>query len=133
MTEQQDSPGMKARATELFQADLLRLQIRTDRMFAWLLGLQWIAGIVFALIISPKAWAGAESTTHPHVWFAVFVGGAIASYPILLAILRPGRAYTRHVIAIAQMLASALLIHLTGGRVETHFHVFGSLAFLAFY
>ena len=31
------------------------------------------------------------------------------------------------------MLVSALLIHLTGGRIETHFHVFGSLAFLAFY
>ncbi len=27
----------------------------------------------------------------------------------------------------------ALLIHLTGGRIETHFHVFGSLAFLAVY
>ena len=26
-----------------------------------------------------------------------------------------------------------LLIHLTGGRIETHFHIFGSLAFLAFY
>src|SRR5204862_744210 len=32
-----------------------------------------------------------------------------------------------------QMLMSALLIHITGGRVETHFHVFGSLAILAFY
>ena len=31
------------------------------------------------------------------------------------------------------MLMCALLIHLTGGRIETHFHVFGSLAFLAFY
>jgi len=31
------------------------------------------------------------------------------------------------------MLTSALLIHITGGRIETHFHVFGSLAFLAFY
>src|SRR5207249_841572 len=28
---------------------------------------------------------------------------------------------------------SSLLIHLTGGRIETHFHVFGSLAFLACY
>ena len=28
---------------------------------------------------------------------------------------------------------SGLLIHLTGGRLESHFHVFGSLAFLAFY
>ena len=31
------------------------------------------------------------------------------------------------------MATSALLIHLTGGRIESHFHVFGSLAFLAFY
>jgi signal transduction histidine kinase/DNA-binding response OmpR family regulator len=31
------------------------------------------------------------------------------------------------------MLMGALLIHLTGGRIETHFHVFGSLAFLAIY
>ena len=36
-------------------------------------------------------------------------------------------------IAVAQMLMGALLIHLSGGRIETHFHVFGSLAFLAFY
>jgi serine phosphatase RsbU (regulator of sigma subunit) len=37
------------------------------------------------------------------------------------------------VIACAQMLCSALLIHLTGGRIETHFHVFLSLAVLGFY
>ena len=46
---------------------------------------------------------------------------------------RPGLPSTRYVIAVAQMLMGALLIHLTGGRIETHFHVFGSLAFLAFY
>jgi hypothetical protein len=40
---------------------------------------------------------------------------------------------TRHVIAGAQMLWSALLIHLSGGRIETHFHVFGSLGILAGY
>jgi len=37
------------------------------------------------------------------------------------------------VIAIGQMLGTALVIHLTGGRLESHFLVFGSLAFLAFY
>ena len=42
-------------------------------------------------------------------------------------------AATRHSIAAAQMLMGALLIHLSGGRIETHFHIFGSLAFLAFY
>ena len=53
--------------------------------------------------------------------------------PVALALFQPGRALTRHTIAVAQMLTSAVLIHLTGGRIETHFHVFGSLAFLAFY
>ncbi len=48
-------------------------------------------------------------------------------------IVRPGEAITRYVIAAAQMMHSALLIHLSGGRLETHFHVFGSLAFLSFY
>src|SRR5262249_34999277 len=55
------------------------------------------------------------------------------SLPVSLALLQPGRVLTRHTIGIAQMLMGALLIHLTGGRLETHFHVFGSLAFLAFY
>ena len=35
--------------------------------------------------------------------------------------------------AISQAIWSALLIHLTGGRLETHFHIFASLAFIAFY
>ena len=39
----------------------------------------------------------------------------------------------RHLIAISQVAFSALLIHVTGGRLETHFHIFGSLAFLAAY
>ena len=51
----------------------------------------------------------------------------------MLALLRPGEPFTRHTIGVAQMLMGALLIHLTGGRIETHFHVFGSLAFLAAY
>ena len=64
---------------------------------------------------------------------AIFLGGAISAFPIALALTRPGQRITRYTIAIGQMLTSALLIHLTGGRIETHFHVFGSLAFLAFY
>ena len=45
----------------------------------------------------------------------------------------PGATINRYVIAVAQMLMSALLIALTGGRIETHFHVFGSLVILSFY
>jgi two-component system, sensor histidine kinase and response regulator len=106
---------------------------RTDRMFAGLMALQWLAGIGVALWITPLTWIGATSSLHLHVLAAIFLGGTIAAFPILLVFLHPGQAITRHVIAVAQMLASALLIHLTGGRIETHFHIFGSLAFLAFY
>ena len=113
-----------------YQRDLYQ---RTDRLFAWLMGFQWIAGIIFALWVSPLAWSGTSSAIHIHVWAAVVLGGVLSLFPALLAILRPGETSTRYTIAVAQMLMSALLIHLTGGRLETHFHVFGSLAFLAFY
>jgi signal transduction histidine kinase/CheY-like chemotaxis protein/HPt (histidine-containing phosphotransfer) domain-containing protein len=106
---------------------------RTDRMFAVLMALQWIGGIVLSLVVSPRTWIGERSELHPHVMMAVFGGGILAALPIALAIWRPGRLSTRMVIASSQALFSELLIHLSGGRIETHFHVFGSLAFLAAY
>ncbi len=122
-----------ARAQALLQESQLQLHQRADRLFGKLMLVQWLAGIAAALWISPKTWIGASSQTHWHVWAAIFFGGALTSFPVFLAWRQPGRALTRHVIAVAQMLTSALLIHLTGGRIETHFHVFGSLAFFAFY
>lgn len=122
-----------SRIAQLFnehQQDICR---RTDHMFAVLMTLQWVGGIVAAYWVSPRAWFGATSQTHIHVWAALFLGGAISSLPIILAVTRPGRTSTRYTIAVGQMLMGALLIHLTGGRIETHFHVFGSLAFLSFY
>jgi two-component system, sensor histidine kinase and response regulator len=126
-------PAASTRADVLFHEYRRDIYRRTDRLFAWLMGLQWIAGIAFALWVSPLAWSGTSSRVHLHVWAAVVLGGIVSIFPALLAILRPGYASTRYTIAVAQMLMSALLIHLTGGRIETHFHVFGSLAFLAFY
>jgi len=102
-------------------------------MFAVLMVVQWIAGIAAALWISPRTWIGTVSHTHLHVWAAIFLGGTISVFPIALAVKKPGATITRHSIATGQILMSCLLIYLTGGRIETHFHVFGSLAFLAFY
>jgi signal transduction histidine kinase/ActR/RegA family two-component response regulator len=121
------------RIVELFNEHQTDICKRTDHMFAVLMTLQWIGGVVAASWISPRAWIGTTSQIHVHVWAALFLGGAISSLPIFLAITRPGRPSTRYTIGVAQMLMGALLIHLTGGRIETHFHVFGSLAFLSFY
>ena len=125
--------SVEARATELFTQQWHKRLATVDRMFAALLAGQWVFGILLAFFFSPYGWEGKVKVIHTHVYIAIFMGGAIALFPILLAIYRPGSRLTRHVIAISQMLASALLIHLSGGRIETHFHVFGSLAFLAFY
>ena len=102
-------------------------------MFLWLMVAQWLFGIFIAVTVSPFAWEGKTRVVSNHVVAAVVLGGLLSALPIALILLRPGWVGTRHVIAFSQMMWSALLIHLTGGRIETHFHVFGSLAFLAFY
>jgi len=127
------SINLMERATEIRDSQLFERRAKVDRMFAVLLAVQYVAGILAAFVVSPYAWEGKERALHTHVWVAILGGAGIVILPILLAMFRPGTAVTRHVIAASQMLSSALLIHLTGGRIETHFHVFGSLAFLAFY
>ncbi|QDU31203.1 Autoinducer 2 sensor kinase/phosphatase LuxQ [Anatilimnocola aggregata] len=105
----------------------------TDRLFAWLLAAQWVFGFLLAVWVSPLTWAGLSSSLHPHIGISILLGGLIVSIPVLFAILLPGTVFARYSIAIGQMLMSALLVHLSGGRIETHFHVFGSLALLSFY
>ena len=127
------NPNVAARAEELHQLQNDKRGVMVSRMFAVLLVVQYIACVAAALAVSPYAWAGKERVLHMHVWVAILAGAGITILPLLMAIFRPAAPLTRHVIAASQMLSSALLIHLTGGRIETHFHVFGSLAFLAFY
>jgi len=118
---------------ELFDTRYHALAARYDRLLAWLIGVQWIGAIGFAQWYSPLAWAGKQSEVHAHVWAALVVGGAISAFPLGMALMYPGRRSTRIIIAVGQVTWSALLIHLTGGRIETHFHIFASLAILAFY
>ena len=122
-----------AHAQSIFDAQRQAIYRRTDKLFAGLMAVQWVGAIVVACCLSPRTWAGTESTVHPHVWTAIFLGGLLSIFPICLALFRPGHALTRQVIAVSQLLMSALLIHISGGRIATHFHIFGSLAFLAFY
>src|SRR4051812_19057101 len=113
-----------ARADELLLAHREAIFRRTDRLFAVLLVVQWVAGIIAALVVAPRSWEGVISRTHVHVYAAVYLGGLITVFPVLLAIFAPGRVLTRHCIAVGQILFSSLLIHLTGGLIETHFHIF---------
>jgi len=121
------------RVESLYREQVNARRVRADRMFAVLMVAQWLFAILLATLVSPYAWAGKTREFHPHLFAAVFMGAGLALFPVLLAVYKPGQAVTRHVMVASQMLWSALFIHLTGGRIETHFHVFGSLAFVAFY
>src|SRR5947209_15058424 len=131
--EMSTEEGCARRANELFREQQQEIYRNTDELLARLMIAQWIACIVMAVVISPYTWAGEARAVHIHVWAAIFLGGVISAFPIWLARCWPGAVLTRHVIAVAQMLMSALLISVTGGRIETHFHVFGSLVILSFY
>src|SRR5687767_5640465 len=109
------SESQDARADAVFHTHQQALYERTDRMFAYLMCGQWLAAIVFALVVAPRTWAGASSEIHIHVWAAVILGGLVSLFPATLALTRPGTSFTRYTIAAAQMLMGALLIHLTGG------------------
>src|SRR5713101_6384778 len=99
-----DDRAVMLQTEHLFTEHQQAVYKQTDRMFAVLMAIQWLAGIAAAYWISPKAWAGQSSHTHPHVWAALFLGGAICLFPILLALTRPGEAFTRYTIAVGQML-----------------------------
>ena len=125
--------GNTERSDQLFRQHQDEIYRATDQLFAKLMLFQWVACVVIALLLSSRTWTGERSEVHIHVWAAIFLGGAITVFPVWLTRAWPGAALTRYVVAVAQMLMSALLIGLTGGRIETHFHVFGSLVILSFY
>jgi len=116
-----------------FQQALNSLHAQQNRFFARLLIVQWFATILLAVIISPLAWQGSVAGPNVHLLAALLLGGAISLYPAWLGWKQFAQPHTRYLISVAQLLMSALLIHLTGGRIETHFHIFASLALIAFY
>lgn len=133
ITKTTASDPQQRRVGVLFAAYEERVFLRTNQLFWWLLLAQWAFAIAVSLLWSPLAWEGDRSSVHPHLLAAVFLGGLLVLPPLLVMRTMPTQPLTRHLVAMAQVASSALLIHLTGGRIETHFHVFGSLAFLALY
>ena len=117
-----------SRAAAILANDERRIFERVDRLFATLILFQWVATVAAALWISPT-----RAEIESRLVTAVFQGAAIILLPLVMIFATPGKTMTRHVVAVEQMLISALLIYLTAGRVETRFHVFGALAFLSFY
>src|SRR4051794_21421 len=96
--------ALALRTGVLFKEQQQSIIRHTDALFSRMMLWQWVFAVGLAVWLSPRAWVGASSQVHLHVWMAILLGATISSAPVLLARLRPGRAMTRHVIAIGQML-----------------------------
>lgn len=132
----QDALALKirGRSKALFDEHVSKIYKSADRVLAVLLVIEWIGGMVTAALVSPQTWQPITSGHHYlHLNLAIWLGLAIITLPVFLALKFSGKTVTRHTMAVAQVLITALLIHLTGGRIETHFLIFASLIFLAFY
>jgi len=99
-------PTAEARTRKLYGEHDAAVTQRTDRMFAALLGAQWLVAIVLSLVVSPYAWEGSQRSVHLHVWAAVVLGGLLSAPPIAMVLLKPGNGITRHMIAVGQAGAS---------------------------
>ena len=127
------TPETLARADQIADEQFMRIRVRTNRMFGALLLIEFVAVVAAAFVITPFTWEGAERTINFHVYGAIAIGAALSSLPVYFAFFKSHSRVTQHVVSCAQVMYSSLLIHISGGRIETHFHIFSSLAFVAFY
>jgi methyl-accepting chemotaxis protein len=99
---------------------LFQLRQETDRVMAWLLLAHLPVGLLYGLI-------------EGKFLVAALFGGLATALPLWLIRTQPGARSTRYMVAAAFMAWSAVLIDISGGRLELHFHIFVSLAFLLMY
>jgi two-component system sensor histidine kinase/response regulator len=128
-----DPARLDPRAAAYVRADRKALAVRIDGLLTVLLGVQGVAAAALAAGVAPAAWGPAGTVPPPHAGAALAVAAAIGGAAVVAARRWPGQATARHALATAQMGAASLLIHLTHGRLESHVHVFVSLALLTCY
>lgn len=100
---------------------------RANRVFFWLLPLQW------ALAVTAGVWASSSAGSAMPIVVALAVGAMLALPALASMRWLPDEFATRAAVALAEAGFAALLIHLTAGKAEAHFQFFGALAVLALY
>jgi two-component system sensor histidine kinase/response regulator len=123
----------RVRVREIYEENMARLRARADDFLARLLLAHWLVEVLVARWLTPYTWIGDVYSIHLHVWLALVLGGLISLPPCLLLLREKSSLFVSHWLATSLGLSSCLLIHLSGGRIETHFHVFAGLAILAIY
>ena len=122
-----------ARSLFLFNESLARVQKDASQLFAYLFCAQWITIVISAILVNLESGGKAIGRLDQHLLLAVVVGALLTALFVALTLKRPTARLTHHIIAASPMVWSTLLLHLSNGKIQTHFHIFGALAFLAFY
>lgn len=117
----------------IFKEHSREICVRVDRGFAFLLLIQWVVSVFTAIWIFPQTQLSHYYGADGSVAVAIVMGAVFTLPAQGCVIWIPGRRLTRVVVGLSQISFSMLIIHLTGGRIEAHFHVLLSIAFLAFY
>src|SRR3954464_15425116 len=72
-------PAPRQTVEQLFGTYEQKVFAQTNRLFWWLLMSQWGFAIFIAGVWSPRAWAGTQSSIHPHLIAAIGLGGMLVS------------------------------------------------------
>ena len=105
------------------------------RRYSFLLGLTWFHAGIIALVGPVLGYSWEMSPVAPFrdgfVLHTILEGGVVGFFAALGSFKRVGRTFQATAIAMGLMTASAVLVHLSGGYIEFHFHFFVMLTFLA--
>jgi len=93
---------------------------KANKLFFWVLTGQFLFGFIIAYF--------AQTGYAP-----LLLSGLITALPLFLIATKPFAAITRHTVAAAIQLLTAVHIHQAGGLAEIHFEIFSLLALLIFY
>lgn len=117
------------RADERLARELHEGRASLDKQVFWGLLAQWGLALVAVLAAS----AGSNFADTDMLCAALLMNGVLSVRPLWLTLRAPGERQTRLTVAICQGLVSTLLLFATGGRPETHLHLFVWLVVLAGY
>jgi signal transduction histidine kinase len=105
-----------------------------QKRYSFLLGLTWLHAAIIALVgpVCGYSWEMSLGAIlrDGTVLHTLFEGLTVALFAALASI-RTERTLQATAIAMGLMSSSAILVHLSGGYIELHFHFFVMLAFLA--
>jgi PAS domain S-box-containing protein len=120
-----DSAQREARARDVRHEVVAQLTVGTHRTFQLLFAVQWAVALAMA--------AKSALPGEPRILFTLILGGMLCVPALLFARAAPTAWWVRHFMAVCQIGWSMLFLWLLEGRSDAQFHMFVSLAFLAFY